>query len=265
MQTFAAGTTVRVTIPLVDLNGDPVTPTAIEAAVNDQDGTPIVPPYVVAFTPGDTDVEITVPADKNQITGPAGARTVFLEVTTADGVFELFETYLLRGAVRLTVPTNSFQTYEQALVEASLMPPLTGWNAASAIDRKNALEEAYRRLSRIGYRVWRPEDVDAQNYYVPDELDRIEPRLWPIMSLDRFLKAPAHFRKALCRAQLQEANEILSGDVVSQKRRQGLLSESIGESSMMFRSGRPIDLGITTETRAHLTGFIDLRYTVTRS
>jgi hypothetical protein len=266
MTTFAAGSTVTLTIPFLDLNGDPVVPTAISAVVHDQDGTEVVPAYAPSFTPGDTEVDIVVPKTANQVSGPMGARTVYLDLTLANGdLMTLMETYLLRGAVRLTVPSNSFQTYVQALVEAALMPELTGWAAATEINRLNALEEAYRRLTRIGFLIRRPEDVDDMTYYVIEDENRIEPRAWTIMTSERYARFPAHFRKALCRAQIQEASEILSGDVVSDKRRQGLLSESIGESSMMFRSGKPLEMGVSTRTRQHLTGYIDMRMSVTRS
>ena len=268
MKTYPVGVAVTVTIPLVDFNGDPVTPTGLSYVVYDE----FMDDLADADVPveeGMTDVAITVLGDANRLASgaTAGIRTVVLEIVTEGGTFRVDQTYKIRSNINLVLLTNSFQSYGLAQLTASDMPRLFGWEGADDAARQGALIEAFERLTRIGYRVRRPQDIDFQNTIgeINDLEDIIEPRAWPVMDPSRWNNLPQHFRKALCRAQVLEANEILRGDVVGEKRRSGLLSESIGESSMMFRSGKPLQLGISGPALEALTGYVNIRMTLTRS
>jgi len=271
MKNYPVGTAVTLRIPLIDLNGDPVTPTGLFARVTDEHGVERVPEAEVAVSEGATDVEFTVPASANALPDGAvdGARTVTIRIETDAGTFTSEETYLLLAPVRLVIMDNSFQTYEQAVLEASRIPGLEGFAGASKVEQTRALMEAYRRLTKLGYRVRRPEDVDPQNvmYELGSYYQTITPRRWDALTLDHYLtQLPEPFRQALRRAQVVEANEILRHDPIGEKRRAGLLSESIGESSMMFRSGvRPLDLGVSTAALNELAGYVEMRMTLTRA
>ena len=55
MEKYQAGTAVTVAFPLVDLNNDPITPTALSVRVLDQDSVQLVAPYAPPNTDGDAD------------------------------------------------------------------------------------------------------------------------------------------------------------------------------------------------------------------
>lgn len=260
MKSYPVGLAFVVTIPFLDLNGDPVSPTGLFARVVNEDGT-VLDTFTPAVVEGDTDVELDIPATCN---AAPGARSVELDMTVEGGVITTTVNYLVVAPVVLQLFENSFQTSLQALALSSEMVNLVGWDGAGAADRSKALAEAFFRLTTIGYRAQRAEDLDTQNY-IPDTDLVIKPRSWPYMTIERWKALPARFRKALCKAQILEANEILRGDPVEGKRRQGILSESIGESSMMFRSGKPLDLGISPAALQALSGFIEYRIATTRS
>lgn len=264
MKAYPVGVAVTVTIPYLDFNGDPVTPTGVTVRILDQDGVVLFTDTSVAVASTDTDLTYTVPPAYNllKIDETAGARTVEADIQTIAGLFPASVSYLVRASKRLTPVSNSFQTYEQSLVTASQLPSVAAWEASDPEDRKNALEEAFRRLTAIGYRIRANEVsedvVDGQDYIV-------RPTRWPAMTVEDWNKLPAKFRAAIRRAQVIEAADILTNDPAEYKRRLGVLSESIGESSMMFRTGKPLDLGISAAALNQLTGYIEFRITTTRA
>lgn len=266
MEKYQAGTAVTVAFPLVDLNNDPITPTALSVRVLDQDGVQLVAPYAPPNTDGDAEIEITVPASANQVSSGLAGRTVELTITTAAGVYAKTITYLIEQGIAFNVPNTSFQTYVQALIVADTMPNLMEWGMASDEDRQRAMLEAYSRLTRVGYRIRGIDDLSQNQISDIAEADeQIAPSWWPEMSMTEWQALAARFRKAICRAQIVEANEVLRGVRPDDKRRMGILSESIGESSMMFRVGKPLDLGISQAALRELTGFLDMRATVSRT
>lgn len=264
MKAYPVGVAVTVTIPYLDFNGDPVAPTGVTVRILDQDGVVLYTDTSVAVASADSDLTYTVSSAYNLLKADesAGARTVEADIQTAAGIFPASVSYLVRANKRLVPVSNSFQTYEQALVAASQLPSVAAWEAADPEDRKNALEEAYRRLTAIGYRI-RANEV--QEDVIDDQDHIVRPTRWPSMTISDWNKLPAKFHAALRRAQVVEAADILTNDPAEYKRRLGVLSESIGESSMMFRSGKPLDLGISAAALSQLTGYIEFRITTTRA
>lgn len=268
MQTFAVGTEVAMNFAFVDLNGDPIVPLAISVKIYDEEdvekGTFEVP---LAMTTSEA-IDLVVPGMFNLLEPEVnvGLRTVEVTFNTAQGDISQRAAYTIRRSNRLIVLTNSFQTWSKAQLEVQNIPNLLGWLGATDVDRQVALIEAFTRLTRLGYFVRWPRDIDDLAYLRPGEDRKIAPRHWAAMTLDQWNTwYPETFRQALRRAQIVEADNVLGSDVVGKKRRSGLLSESIGESSMMFRSGKPLDTGISPETMRQLTGFLDFRATTTRS
>lgn len=266
MQIVPIGVTARVTFELIDANGDPVTPTELSVAVRDKNDV-VLMEESVSFDPGDTEVVISVPQSVNHTDAADDIRAITLTVTTADGTFDLDKFYLLRGSVRLEILKNSFQTFASAKLIAAQRERLIGWENANDFSRQNALAEAFRRLTRLGYRVREPSDIYMDRIHAIDGHDiYLDPRSWPLMDMPRWESFPEHFRKTMNAAQVIEANEILRVDPIADRRRAGLFAETIGDSKMMFRPGlKPLDLGISPVTAQELTGFLELRLTTTRS
>lgn len=261
MDTYQIGATVSLSFPLIDLNGDPVVPTGVSYTVRDENGQILQPATAVTVAAGATVAAVSVAPSVNQA---AGLRMVTVTFATAGGPITYEAAYILRDPVRLRVLQNSFQTFEQALYEASRLLRLDAFAAADPDDQKSALEEAYLRLTRLGYRL-RKRDDDLFNritWYVDET---ISPRRWLDMSEAEFNLLPIDFKKAIKRAQVLEANAILAVDPVADRRRFGIVSETIGESSMFFRNAKPLDLGLSAAALDALTGYVDIRMVTTRS
>lgn len=269
MDVFAAGRNIELTIPFTDLGGEDVTPTAMTRAVLDEKEVVLSAATAVALpNPVGTEIIVTISAALNTLAVGAvqGLRTVEVVLTTPTGPVVQRLSYIIRAAARLIPLKNSFQTWGEAELYATEIPNLLSWQTYDEFDRQTAMIHAYRKLTRYGYFVRWPKDIDDQRYLQPFSDRRIAPHHWPVMTSEQWLTwYPEEFRAALRRAQIIEADVIVGGDKVNDKRRLGILSESIGESSMMFRVGKPLDLGMSDAALRELTGYIDLRVTLTRS
>jgi hypothetical protein len=263
MDRFPVGTAVAVEIVYVDYNGDPVTPTAVTYTVTDENGNVITGPTAIAG-PYTTQANITITGNFNT---PAGARNIELEMTTAIGTSYVNYSYQVRDDnARLVLLTNTFQSLLQAKLTANDVINIPAWQSASDDVLIGAMAEAYYRLTRFGYLIRWPEYVDTQNIYLQDMHARITPQMWPVMTQLLFSAYPIQFQAALKKAQIVEANAVISPDPIGDKRRAGLLAESVGESKFMFRSGvRPLDMGISVETLKLLKTYLDYRFTLTRA
>lgn len=268
MRSFPVGVAVTVSIPLVDLNGDPVSPTGLVYRVIDENEIQVAAPITVGSVDSTlTDLEVVVPGNVNVLGAGqvSGLRVVVLAVTSAAGTFEIESSYVLRATQRLVVMENSFQPYRAALLVAEDMVRVEDFRAADDAARQSALIEAYQRLTRLGYLIRWPENVDAQNCLHWRQAWEITPLMWPLIDQTQFMTYPENFRKAISRAQVAEANALLKTDVLGDRRRAGLFSEKIGESSIMFRQGKPLDLGMSSEALECLSGYVNMRMTITRS
>jgi hypothetical protein len=168
---------------------------------------------------------------------------------------------------------NSFQTYENALIQVAQTPNLVAWNTSDELSRKGALIEAYNRLKQFGYRITWSHDANPQGFLFyrqggfPSYV--ISPnRFASTTAADWVKNYPASFRERLCKAQILEAENILdtSGQSLSDLRRAGILSETTGESSMMFQAGmKSLDMGLGQRTLRSLSGILEIRHSITRS
>lgn len=265
-----AGADVSVLFPFKDLNGNAVTPTALSARVLDQDDEVVVAPYAVSFTPGSSSTTITVPGSANQVTGGASqARKIEVTVTTAQGSFKLESIYVLRPQDRLILLTNSFQTYAKALALSGDIAGITTFGALDDAMRQTALITAFERITRISFTVRRLEDFDHFYQIAPpynDDTQYVTPAHWKQMTMPEWLNLPEAFRDALCKAQIIEADDLLQINSPAVKRRMGILSETVGESSMMFQSGKPSEAhGISVGAMGVLRNYIENKIVLRRT
>lgn len=255
---------VNVTVPFTDKNGAAVTPSAVTAALYDDDDVLVVDFGSVVFVPADGDVTITIPALYNSL--GAGeirvARILRVDLVTASGVITKIHSYVVEAEQRLAVMTNTFQSLEAAEILAIDIPNAAGWAAADEDQKRAALVEAFKRLTSIPMRCV-PRDpvtgdpLPAEEWYVSRED-------WLETDSAAFAAFPSHFKRALKRAQFLEAAEILTNEVIGRKRRQGIISETIGESSVRFQGGK-IDYGISTQAMAALAGYIHFNMRIARA
>ncbi|MBD9511628.1 hypothetical protein IB265_33270 [Ensifer sp. ENS10] len=260
---------VEVVVPLTDLNGAKVVPTAITAVLYDGDDAVIVDLGSLPFDPVADTHTVAIPKEFNRLMGDEirAARILRVGIVTDAGTIPRSFSYAIESEQRLVLMENTFLTLEAAEFQALDTPNVTGWNVASEAQKLAALTESYRRLTMIPmrYQVHRPLTGGSTsgwrsdwNSIAPRELLEevvIERDVWDEITVEQFADFPTAFKKALRRAQFTEANELLQGDAVSKKHRQGIVTETIGESSVTLRTGA-IDFGIASETMKALVGYV---------
>lgn len=255
MNFYPDGYTVEVTVPFTDLNGLPVTPTALEAFLSDGEGVVVIDFGSMPFVPGDGLKLISIPGVFNEMSGDAlrEARVLKVRITTAAGIVTKSLSYILETEQTLEVMVNSFLTFETAEILSKDFVNFSGWTTASDERKRAALVEAYRRICAIPMRYTLRDDAG-------NVLEATERRIlradWLDIDADYFRQDfPSHFQRALRLAQIIEANEMLSGDSVLRKQRAGVVSETIGESSVTLQASK-VDLGLSNATLQALAGYI---------
>jgi len=256
---FRENTQVTLTVAVPkDAAGGALTVTSVDLAVLDETGTVIAPEAsVTAPVAGAERFEAVLALAFNSIgASRRAARVVRVKMTTAEGVYETEELYLLEKPQQLEKLKNSFVTLGEAYMVARDMVGLDGWAAAEADERVAALVTAHRSLCRLTFRykgttsqsriTW-GQSAEIGYSYVTEIKDITE---------GEWTSTPEHFRTALMRAQLAEADILLQGDPVGEKRRAGIVSETIGESSMFFRQNPEVHLPISRAAMEHLAGYV---------
>lgn len=169
---------------------------------------------------------------------------VQIEYTMTDGSNTYTSTleFIAEAKEQLSKGVNSYQSYFAALLNAEELMGIDSFRGASKADQCTALAHAYQVLNTMTYT-----DNQAE-YYDLGSLDAA--------ALD--LVDPA-FLKALSMAQIIEANELLDPNSLYSKRQDGLMSETIGESSMMFRAGNILNFPITRRSMYFLRNYTVIR------
>lgn len=197
-------------------------------------------------------------------------RIICLKAKTRSGaVFSLEYAYGLTIADPLTVGVNSFMTYRQAQKMAMDMPKLNNWESMSQSQRISALLEAKQRICRLAFDFGQVQlDMTKQDYVVQAAG---KPRCVQVgeifgvyggsvkledLSVEDFEALPTKFRIALMQAQLAEANDVLEVDSIAERRRQGLILETIGEVKQMFSSIIPAQMAVSSKAMSYLSRYL---------
>lgn len=197
-------------------------------------------------------------------------RIICLKAKTKSGaVFSLEYAYGLTIADPLTVGVNSFMTYRQAQKLAMDMPKLNNWESMSQSQRISALLEAKQRICRLAFDFGQVQlDMTKQDYVVQAAG---KPRCVQVgeifgvyggsvkledLSVEDFETLPTKFKTALMQAQLAEANDVLEVDSIAERRRQGLILETIGEVKQMFSSIIPAQMAVSSKAMSYLSRYL---------
>jgi hypothetical protein len=236
MERYLAAADVSVTIALVDSAGNAFTPSSASYRVLDEEGATLVDLRSVPYLdPNGGPLGILIGADLNVL--PVGAvralRVVEVVAKTDAGTRLVTHSYVIEANEPLVLGVNSFQTITKAEFVAMDIPNLPGWAAADRAARAAAMIQARENLGQLRYR-YRFDD-NWMNYVMP------EFALYSITTLtpEEYLGLPAPFRRNLERAQVIEADDLLNADPVLEKRRAGIVSETVGDSTTSFNAVRP--------------------------
>lgn len=259
MESYLAGTSVTVSIPLKDLAGNVLVPVSISYTVEDEAETELVASTNLAFLAGASEVTVSVSAAVNTLPVDLtiAGRVIKVLVVTASGTFPIEVGYIVRATSLLIPLRNSFQNWTQAQVTLFSMPALNFFPGVPRETAEAAMIEAFDRIRKFTFVI--TEEFEAMEQISwPGETEtwRITFDDWTEMTAPEFASYPATFRTAVSKAQIAEADDILSGTTPDDRRRLGIQSETIGESSMFFRSSKPIELGCSQLAHRYLKRYI---------
>ena len=258
---FANATQVTVNVPFKDSQGNVIVPTAASYRVLDEAGTELV--AATSASVGADPIPVVVPAAKNTLAAgtPQGYRTVEMSFTIAGGTVVATPGYIVESGSVLIIMTNSYQTFGSAEMHAAALQDLKKWDDKTERERKMAMIQAYHRLGTLTYKI---------NDRVTDQSSIDFGKQQTVLSINRLTVAQfdlllATFRDAIKRAQVAEADVILDNDSIIGRRRDGLMSESVGETSQFFRPSKPLTLPVSNRALRELQGFVHFSGTLARA
>jgi len=221
----------------------PSTSTAVMLKLFNGDQVQIGPdvPIDVATIVADV-LQVTILATDNTVAaeGVRESRLVKLYVTNSSGSTSVIDhIYAIQLDSQIAIMTNSYQTYQEAEMIAIDIPNLDGWLSSSEAQKQAALIESFHRVGKLTF------DVDGAG------IESIN-----TMSVVDFSALSDHFKTSLKRAQVIEADAALGNDPISEKRQAGLMSETVGESSNMYRPGKPLLISVSRKALNALSGYI---------
>lgn len=270
MNTYLAGTPVKLAVSFTDNDGNPLSVISATYRIVDDNSTEIQPsaPFDI------TQTTLTIASELNQIAAINvdaltyetmelvrlnEARIVEFELTLEDGNIQPFDVpYIIVPRERLITGLNSFQTLREAYLTSMSIPGTTAWTAASEDERIAAMIEARLRICSFSF-----SDIALGQSYLNKgdsvgDLSLLSPR--------EFKQLSQRFRKALQLAQLAEAEEILGGgDQSTLYRRSGLTSQSIGETQETYRATAPLDMRLSKTALRYLGQYISLNKRIGRA
>lgn len=150
--------------------------------------------------------------------------------------------FILEAQELLVKGANSFMDYFEAMLTAEEVSGVEFFKGAAKADQITALTTAYQILCTMVYGDNTGDHYDIGGYDAT-RLDTLEPGLL----------------RALRIAMVLEANEMLDGNSLHYKRQDGLMSETIGESSMMFRPGNIQNFPVTRRSMNFLRNYVVIR------
>ena len=270
MNTYRSGSTVTEEIQLVDDTGIPLIPISVTYRILNESGIELVAQTATSFAVNDSSVTVVTSTIINALTAGSlkGFRVIELKLTFDTGnVTYLNNSYLLEVENSLVQMTNSYQTLNEAKLLLLDMPDMPAWEVATDRKRMAAMTEAFLRIGKLNYNIYGLLIPSRENTVVSNRINidfggtesvsyfRTRPTLNALTQIE-FAALPSLFSIAVKKAQLSEADIILGGDPISKKREEGLMSDSVGESSVMFRQGKPLLLAVGRRTLDYLSGWV---------
>ena len=257
---------------------DVMSATSATYSVKDARGKIITSGVNVPVTDGQMFVAVTIPGSVNALEErERDLRRVTLSVD-AGGVFiNKEQQYIVLRSFELSVPGQSFISIADAQLQAIDMLNGGSLLSGSEGDLRSQLIEATRRVKSMSFSVRRIYGIDWDDYdrlqnmlatstlpfrwagqYTSDIVD------WSKLSDEDFMEFPESFRSDLALAVVNEASEIAGGNDIQRAREDGIVSESIGETTIAYRQGKSAVSTVSRTTWRILLKYMDNRVIVRR-
>lgn len=163
---------------------------------------------------------------------------------------QVFNEVIIESEDLLRPLENSFATWGELSLTARSMVGLRDYSYATESEQKAALINAYHTIGEVS--------VDFLSYSLRDVTAKSTKELdadsWAMLSNQQ--------KEKLIRAQLIEANFLLSGNTPEKQRLSGLLSHSAGESTHFYRTSKPLELPVSRATALAMKGIITYAFRI---
>jgi hypothetical protein len=243
--TFDEAHPVNLSFPCLDEAGRSLTVTAASYRIVDEVGTEILALTPVGgFTSGDDKVDITVSAVQNTLNaGQVEAiRKVIVEMTTASGVYPASQLYVIQSETPLVAGENSIQTYEQAILTMRHVYELNSFPSASEEDQRKALVEAYEAMSP--FRIRTVDMMIGVNARAGSGMVSGEQNFIGDLTSTDIDALDSRLSMALRKAQVVQADFLLTALSTERLQRDGVQSQTVGESSQFFSPRAPLKMPV---------------------
>lgn len=270
---FESNQTVNMTFSVDMLTVDTLTYSVFDNAGN------ILLSEQPATLDSDYSVQVAIPAEVNQIGDADRAlRRVKLKATTGTTTVEFENVYVLLNNFELAVFEQSFATLDDAAMYAIDMVKGDVILNMSRVQLRRLLIEATVRLKQMPFSIRRIFGVDYDDYDRPMNMlnvhnvywgqegqYRMDLIDWSKMSPELYAGLPDDFKKTLLVATVNEVAEIASTTDSQSARDEGIVSESIGETTIAYRQGKAANLTVNRTTWRLLVKYLNNRTVVRRS
>lgn len=257
---------------------DVMSATSVSYSVKDASGNIVTSGVDVPVSDGQMFVTITVPGSINALgERERDLRRVTLSVDAGGAFITKEQQYIVLRSFDLSVPKQSFISIGEAQLQAIDMlnggSLLTGGEG----DLRRQLIEATKRIKSMSFSIRRIYSMDWDDYDRPQNMlqtstlpfrwagqytsDIVD---WDKLTDDDFMEFPEVFRNALALAVVNEASEIAGGSDIQRAREDGIVSESIGETTMAYRQGKGAVSIVAKTTWRMLLKYMDNRVIVRR-
>jgi hypothetical protein len=271
-----ASKTSTFVIPTVDDVGQPIAAVSARYELLDARGALITGEEITTYMPNAVDVSFEIAGQHLSLPSEVqtAGREIVVYLTAFDGdVTEIRNYFLIVSAYPLAVMQNSFLTYAEALALRTEFASLPGWDGKDPTQHAAALSHAYRSLCKVSFKVpgylgglenmdkaWFGTGAESPFYDHGGRHVRLA-----MLTVEEFDGMAEAFTRAVKRAQLVEADTLLGGDPIGDKRRAGLISETVGESSSFFQSKPYLNLPICRAAYEEVRRYIYLRVGIHRA
>lgn len=264
---YQPGQTVSLSFAVPQYQGEVIEASSVTCKVFDEDGLEVDEGLIlIGYTAGDETASVEIPSVYHAVTESMVARRVEVVFDTlTSGSYKVTQRYIVSPDATLVFLSNSFAIYERFLIIRQEFPELLGWDATDEDRRTAALIQAHENICRFKFKYRQESDqpvASQSTLYRRDYHTFI--RDMRIIEQEDWDDFPPHFQLSLRRAQLLEADSLLNGDPIRDKREQGIVSETVGESKMFFNNRPPLRMGVSRAALDHLKRYIFLRTTVSR-
>lgn len=241
MEIFVAGRSLGIEIEFLDSLDDYIVPTSAAFTLTDDTGAVLDSGDITNIT-SSTHV-LSIDAAHNNISTPQGFRQITVVYVDDQGnTRDIEKAYILESVNSLQPGVNSFKSAGQMIVAATNLAGVKSITSGELSDVRLALRQAYKNISRLNVRIRKKDNVLVSSTAELTATDLAE-------------LSPARLQR-LVDAQLLEANFLIGGNPMEQRRRDGVMSESIGEVSQFFRTSKPLTLPVCREAAQMLEGLI---------